>query len=259
MEDCSFCRDSSLHKLREIILCGKHKAENAKSKKKDSNCHYLKEELVSNEIYCIMQNLLLKTTMVNQCIAKILQETERYIEQIQHKCYKAFANLMDKQNYYMKLLKNVQKKASPQDIREIKSELQLRTAIYVPIGNNLRFQDFYETDFLKKFHNLKDIGDSTIFFANYYRIFLNTHEGSIKDIGVTSDNQYAISISDRDGIRIWNLLEKRQENFLARESYDNECIHRSNAASKENKLKCFAVSDDSKSLAFFYLKNSFNV
>ena len=47
-----------------------------------------------------------------------------------------------------------------------------------------------------------------------FGIFLEGHSDSVNSLIVTSDNKYIISGSSDKTIRIWNLLEKRQERVL---------------------------------------------
>ena len=55
--------------------------------------------------------------------------------------------------------------------------------------------------------NLKNLEKS-------YKILLEGHLGPITTIIVTSDNNYLISGSSDNTIRIWNFLEKKQESVL---------------------------------------------
>ena len=47
-----------------------------------------------------------------------------------------------------------------------------------------------------------------------YKLFLEGHNNDVSSMAITSDNKYLISSSLDKTIRIWNLLEKRQEAVL---------------------------------------------
>ena len=48
-----------------------------------------------------------------------------------------------------------------------------------------------------------------------YKVFLEGHKSNIRALAITSDNKYIVSGSADMTIRIWNLLENRQEGILA--------------------------------------------
>ena len=50
----------------------------------------------------------------------------------------------------------------------------------------------------------------------HYQLFIEGHTRLIKQIKVTSDDKYIISSSEDNTIRIWNILENRQE-YIIRE------------------------------------------
>ena len=52
-----------------------------------------------------------------------------------------------------------------------------------------------------------------------YKLFIEGHKSSVRAIAITSDNKYIISGSYDWTIRIWNLLEKRQETVLEGHTY----------------------------------------
>ena len=96
-------------------------------------------------------------------------------------------------------------------------------ALKVKINNfkfelNRKYQklDEVKTESNKKIAIIKNHYPSVIVkeLERDYKLFLEGHTSSITSITITSDNKYIISGSDDKTIRIWNLLEKRQEIVL---------------------------------------------
>ena len=51
------------------------------------------------------------------------------------------------------------------------------------------------------------------FFRRKTKTVLQEHTSSVWAVAVTNDNKYVISGSDDKTIKIWNLLQKREEEF----------------------------------------------
>ena len=51
------------------------------------------------------------------------------------------------------------------------------------------------------------------FFRKKTKTVLQEHTSSVWAVAVTNDNKYVISGSDDKTIKIWNLLQKREEEF----------------------------------------------
>ena len=55
-----------------------------------------------------------------------------------------------------------------------------------------------------------------------YEASLEGHTGYVKNVAITSDNNYAVSEGDDTTVRIWNLKDRRQESILT--DYDDTAL-----------------------------------
>jgi hypothetical protein len=69
-----------------------------------------------------------------------------------------------------------------------------------------------------KFEKLRistnDVNSAKELLKADFELFLEGHTSYVNSVAVTSDNKYIISGSKDKTIRVWNLLEKRQEHFI---------------------------------------------
>ena len=240
MEDCSLFRKNHGQLANKTIASKKHKDEYDESKKNESNQNLSRKKLTSYQISNIYQNLSLKINIVNECESKIIQETESYIERIQDQCFQAIKKLEVKKQSYMRIIKSIASMISAETMGEIQSTLETHAASYVPSLDYIGAQCFFRHNFLKEFKSMSEIDDPTRFLADYYNLFITTHENLIRSLHTTSDNKYLISVSRHSAIEIWNLQEKIQVRSLPYSSTRN--------------INTLTVSSDGKYIAF--LQNS---
>ena len=80
--------------------------------------------------------------------------------------------------------------------------------------NNSELEKFISTAGHRSLRLSRDLGDLKRQIESNSNMFLEGHTGTVRSVAVTKDSKYIISGSDDSTIRIWNILEKRQEAVL---------------------------------------------
>ena len=107
--------------------------------------------------------------------------------------------------------KNSKLKERSKNFKDLKAKIERFKLELNKINQEI---DEEETESNKKISIIKNHNPSVKELERDYKLFLEGHTSSVTSIAITSDNKYIISGSHDKTIRIWNLLEKRQETVL---------------------------------------------
>ena len=252
MEDC-LCGEKAAYLCSscKVFICEEHKDLHEKNKKKAHVFEEIFKHPDSSKPKRIVENLILKISLMKRLKEIIVLETETIIEKIESLCMNALDAVELRIAYYMKLLKVSQQRSLAQDFTEADDQLALALTLSIPDLNFREIQEFYNHEFAKesikcqmsaqRLENLRYLPTDDVKQAleQECSLFLEAHTDSVYCIAVTMDNKYIISGSVDKTIRIWDLQNKIQD-----------CILRGHSA----EVKSVAVTRDSK----FIVSGSFD-
>ena len=141
MEECRACGNSAYIFALPVnyIFCKDHKNLHKDGEGKDHQFKMFLIRLGSEQFSKVSANLLLKLSKTSDCRRKIIKITEGIIAEIQGLCAQALKTFKDKEQYYLKLLKESKQTLRIKDIKEIEEQLNTTLLNYVPIQNFYRY------------------------------------------------------------------------------------------------------------------------
>ena len=149
-------------------------------------------------------------------------------------CLHSINTLNIKKQYYLRLLKTIDKSVILQERQDIQKELKTLLVSSIPSQDFKELDDFYSFDFIKeiqkssKFSSMR-INDFKQILEEKYRLplaaqfkgrrYLKGHSGEIRALAITSDNKYIISGGEDKTVRIWKLEDNSLEAVLHGHTY----------------------------------------
>ena len=221
MEECSVCDATALHVCKScpIILCNDHKITHENSKKGEHIFESIGLQLNSYQISKILENVSLKLKAAYNCKVTVLEETEVLIEKIQSMCTEAIKTIQENQQKYIDILRICNNRLSVEQITEIESDLATSLIVITPTHEFKDIKDFYKLNLLHEseplsISSLFNLQDSIPKMKEQYRIDYAGHTREVTSVAITPDNNYIVSASNDRTLRLWSILERREEPVL---------------------------------------------
>ena len=230
MEECPFCFNMCSY---ECISCKntlwkKPKIEHKYSIRRNPP-ENLDENNNSDYITRVQQNLINKLGLVNKCINNIINKTDILIENIQQMCIQSIRILKAKEYHYIGLINNAKNLLLEEERKNVQRELNTYIVIRIPTLKLKEVERFYSFDFVRviektsKFKSIKNC-DFKQLLKEEYNLFVECSYNRMKSfkdnninstaLAITRDNNFLVSTSREDYIKVWNLQENRLEAAL---------------------------------------------
>ncbi|OMJ65263.1 hypothetical protein SteCoe_38664 [Stentor coeruleus] len=171
--------------------------------KKNFRCTFEKIKLPTRSFTELRNSIKKSISKVEHQKIKIMVEAQKIIHQIESMMKLAFDQL---NNIIL-------------EYNEIYNKTEFEEEDYKRINDIIResldFEDpsFFEGSLTKnKKNKIERVSKEII--KNLYSLLIEGHRGEVNSVAITSDNRFVVSGSYDNTVRVWNLLEKRQEAVL---------------------------------------------
>ena len=246
MEECIVCGERALYRCQPcvVLFCEEHKRVHERNKNK---VHIFESIIIrpdSRQYAKIVESLVIKITEFEAFKSRIILETKTLIQKIKELRTNCLAKAESKVRSYITLLKQIQNPATSEDLTIVENQLNVSLSFPVPPPSFQEILSFYNYEFfqdvpaspqnleehksmptksskelriyeipVQRLEELKSMPIANIkqVLSEEFSLFLEGHTASIYCVRVTNDNQYIISGSGDNTIRIWDLKDKRQE------------------------------------------------
>ena len=200
-------------------FCKNHRILHEENKEVVHTIQKMCKKLPSQRQYKFIEDLSSKIKCINECEERIVKETETCISHIQNMCLQALNSLKVKKHNYVSLLNLCQKSLLPEQVIEIERESKLSLTITVPVLELTEINQYYTSKMLSESEkstqlDSMELEDAKVILQEYYGIFLEAHTGPVYSLAITSDNKFIISGGEDKTVRIWNLQDRRQVDYL---------------------------------------------
>ena len=138
----------------QAIVCNEHKIIHESGKQREHIFRELGRKLPTQLLGNILENLLSKISITNECKNQIIKESKRLLATIQSMTMHALDIIIEKQNHYENLLKMCQNSLFDNEINDIERESRTFLMVDVPHLKFKTIQKYYRYDFLKEFHKV---------------------------------------------------------------------------------------------------------